>query len=56
MPGASGMSAYSIPLDADSTTAFFTCPSLVPMNATVKSPVDVAVTDVSKASNVSTGV
>ena len=47
---------HLMPLDADSTTAFFMCPSLVPMNATVKSPVDVAVTAVSRASNVNTGV
>ena len=32
------------------TTAFFNCPSLVPMNTTVNSPVDVAVTAVRRVS------
>ena len=48
------MSAYSIPELADSTTAFLSLPSPVPRKATVKSPVEVAVTDVSKVGKVST--
>ena len=50
------MSVYSIPLLADSTTAFLRLPSAVPKNATVKSPVEVAVTEVNKLSKVKTGV
>ena len=53
--GAMGMSAYSIPLLADSTTAFLRLPSAVPRKATVKSPVEVAVTDVNRLSKVRTG-
>ena len=48
------MSAYSIPELADSTTAFLSLPSPVPRKATVKSPVEVAVTDVSKVGKVNT--
>ena len=45
---------YSIPELADSTTAFLSLPSPVPRKATVKSPVDVAVTEVSKVGKVNT--
>ena len=48
------MSAYSIPELADSTTAFPSLPSPVPRKATVKSPVEVAVTDVSRVGKVNT--
>ena len=48
------MSAYSIPELADSTTAFLSLPSPVPRKATVKSPVEVAVTDVSRVGKVNT--
>ena len=40
------MFAYSIPLVADSMTALRRFPSPSPIKATVKSPVDVAVTAV----------
>lgn len=55
VPGAIGMSAYSRPLLLDSTTAFLRLPSAVPRNATVKSPVEVAVTEVRRLVKVSTG-
>ena len=48
------MSAYSMPELADSTTAFLNLPSPVPRKATVKSPVEVAVTEVRRVGKVST--
>ena len=48
------ISAYSMPELADSTTAFLNLPSPVPRKATVKSPVDVAVTEVRRVGKVST--
>ena len=54
VPSAIEMSAYSIPELADSTTAFLSLPSPVPRKATVKSPVEVAVTEVSKVGKVNT--
>jgi len=50
-----GISAYSIPALAASTTAFLRRPSAVPRKATVKSPVLVAVTAVRRAGKVRTG-
>ena len=51
-----GMSAYSIPCPflALSTTTFLRLPSAVPRKATVKSPVEVAVTEVNKVGKVNT--
>ena len=54
VPSAMAMSAYSMPELADSTTAFLNLPSPVPRKATVKSPVEAAVTDVSKVGKVNT--
>ena len=56
VPGAMEMSAYSKPLLLDSTTAFLRLPSAVPRKATVKSPVEVAVTEVRRLENVRTGL
>ena len=58
VPGAMGMSAYSMPCPflALSTTTFFRLPSAVPRKATVKSPVEVAVTEVRRELKVRTEV